>query len=185
MPAVGLAEQRSERRRTINERCEMAASLIVNTGKPSVAWCHLNEEGHMLEKMIPGAVEVEGSDSDEYKEETFDAFAAGQIRVIVSKPVIAGFGLNWQHCAHQTFFPSHSFEQWYQAIRRCWRFGQKNPVHVDVISSEGEAGVLANLNRKAHQAEQMFAKLVELINNELRIEKTNKHINQQELPSWL
>jgi SNF2 family DNA or RNA helicase len=105
--------------------------------------------------------------------------------VIVSKPVIAGFGLNWQHCAHQTFFPSHSFEQWYQAIRRCWRFGQKNPVHVDVISSEGEAGVLANLNRKAHQAEQMFAKLVELINNELRIEKTNKHINLQELPSWL
>lgn len=185
MPAVGLAEQRSERRRTINERCEMAASLIVNTGKPAVAWCHLNEEGHMLEKMIPGAVEVEGSDSDEFKEETFDAFAAGQIRVIVSKPVIAGFGLNWQHCAHQTFFPSHSFEQWYQAIRRCWRFGQKYPVHVDVISSEGEAGVLANLNRKAHQAEQMFAKLVELINNELRIEKTNKHINKQELPSWL
>lgn len=185
MPAVGLAEQRSERRRTINERCEMAASLIVNTGKPAVAWCHLNEEGHMLEKMIPGAVEVEGSDSDEFKEETFDAFAAGQIRVIVSKPVIAGFGLNWQHCAHQTFFPSHSFEQWYQAIRRCWRFGQKCPVHVDVISSEGEAGVLANLNRKAHQAEQMFAKLVELINNELRIEKTNKHINQQKLPSWL
>jgi hypothetical protein len=185
MPAVGLAEQRNERRRTINERCEMAASLIVNTGKPAVAWCHLNEEGHMLEKMIPGAVEVEGSDSDEFKEETFDAFAAGQIRVIVSKPVIAGFGLNWQHCAHQTFFPSHSFEQWYQAIRRCWRFGQKYPVHVDVISSEGEAGVLANLNRKAHQAEQMFAKLVELINNELRIEKTNKHINKQELPSWL
>ena len=185
MPAVGLAEQRSERRRTINERCEMAASLIVNTGKPAVAWCHLNEEGHMLEKMIPGAVEVEGSDSDEFKEETFDAFAAGQIRVIVSQPVIAGFGLNWQHCAHQTFFPSHSFEQWYQAIRRCWRFGQKYSVHVDVISSEGEAGVLANLNRKAHQAEQMFAKLVELINNELRIEKTNKHINKQELPSWL
>ena len=185
MPAVGLAEQRSERRRTINERCELAASLINATNKPAVAWCHLNEEGHMLEKMIPGAVEVEGNDSDEFKEETFDAFASGQIRVMVSKPIIAGFGLNWQHCAHQTFFPSHSFEQWYQAIRRCWRFGQKQPVRVDVISSEGEAGVLANLNRKAHQAEQMFAKLVELINNELRIEKTNKHNTKQTNPSWL
>lgn len=185
MPAVGLAEQRSERRRTIGERCEQAAALIVNTGKPAVAWCHLNEEGHMLEKLIPGAVEVEGNDSDEFKEETFEAFASGQIRVLVSKPVIAGFGLNWQHCAHQTFFPSHSFEQWYQAIRRCWRFGQKHPVRVDVISSEGEAGVLANLNRKAAQAEQMFAKLVELINQELRIEKTNPHTKKQEIPTWL
>ena len=185
MPAVGLAEQRSERRRTINERCELAASLINATNKPAVAWCHLNEEGHMLEKLIPGAVEVEGNDSDEFKEETFDAFASGQIRVLVSKPIIAGFGLNWQHCAHQTFFPSHSFEQWYQAIRRCWRFGQNQPVRVDVISSEGEVGVLANLNRKAHQAEQMFAKLVELINNELRIEKTNKHNTKQTNPSWL
>ena len=185
MPAVGLQEQRSERRRTIGERCEQAADLIVNTGKPAVAWCHLNEEGHMLEKMIPGAVEVEGNDSDEFKEETFEAFAAGQIRVLVSKPVIAGFGLNWQHCAHQTFFPSHSFEQWYQAIRRCWRFGQKQPVRVDVISSEGEAGVLANLNRKAAQAEQMFERLVALIANELRIEKTNQHTKKQEIPTWL
>jgi len=84
-----------------------------------------------------------------------------------------------------TFFPSHSFEQWYQAIRRCWRFGQKHPVRVDVISSEGEAGVLANLNRKAAQAEQMFAKLVELINQELRIEKTNQHTKKQEIPKWL
>ncbi|MDA1277479.1 MAG: helicase [Verrucomicrobia bacterium] len=185
MPAVGLAEQRSERRRTIVERCEQSASLIVNTGKPAVAWCHLNEEGHMLEKMIHGAVEVEGNDSDEFKEETFEAFASGQLRVLISKPVIAGFGLNWQHCAHQTFFPSHSFEQWYQAIRRCWRFGQTQPVRVDIISSEGEAGVLANLNRKAHQAEQMFAKLVELINNELRIEKSNTNTKQLTQPNWL
>lgn len=185
MPAVGLDEQRQERRRTINERCEQAAALIADTARPAVAWCHLNEEGHLLEKLIPGAVEVEGSDSDEFKEETFEAFSAGQIRVLVSKPVIAGFGLNWQHCAHQTFFPSHSFEQWYQAIRRCWRFGQTQPVRVDVIASEGEAGVLANLNRKAAQAEEMFARLVELINNELRIEKPNLHMKEQEIPAWL
>jgi len=139
----------------------------------------------MLEKLIDGAVEVEGSDSDEYKEETFEAFAAGQIRVLVSKPVIAGFGLNWQHCSHQTFFPSHSFEQWYQAVRRSWRFGQQNPVRVDVIASEGEAGVLANLNRKAVQADQMFANMVSLINQELRIIRTNQHVQKQEVPSWL
>ena len=185
MPAVGLQEQRSERRRTIGERCELAASLINATNNPAVAWCHLNEEGHMLEKMIPDAVEVEGNDSDEFKEETFQAFSAGQIRVLVSKPVIAGFGLNWQHCAHQTFFPSHSFEQWYQAIRRSWRFGQDKPVRVDVIASEGERGVLSNMNRKAHQAEQMFSRLVELINNELRIEKKSEATKPTQIPSWL
>lgn len=185
MPAVGLAEQRSERRRTIQERCEQAATLVANTGKPFVSWCHLNDEGHLLERLIPGAVEVDGNDSDDFKEETFAAFASGQIRGLVSKPVIAGFGLNWQHCAHQTFFPSHSFEQWYQAIRRCWRFGQKNEVRVDVISSEGEAGVLSNMNRKAAAAELMFQKLVELINQELVIERKNLNIKTQETPSWL
>lgn len=184
-PAHGLAEQRAERRRTIHERCEMAAALVADTGKPSVAWCHLNEEGHLLEKLIPGAVEIEGNDSDEFKEETFEAFAAGQIRVLVSKPVIAGFGLNWQHCAHQSFFPSHSFEQFYQAIRRSWRFGQKQTVRVDVITSEGEAGVMANLKRKEAQAESMFARVVELINNELRLERLNRFTQEQTIPSWL
>lgn len=185
LPAITLEEQRSERRRTIKERCEMAASLIANTGKPAVAWCHLNDEGKLLERLIPGAVEVEGNDSDEFKEETFEAFSAGEIRVMVSKPVIAAFGLNWQHCAHETFFPSHSFEQWYQSVRRCWRFGQKNPVTVDIIASEGEAGVLSNLNRKALAAETMFARLVELINNELRIEQINRCTKPEEIPSWL
>lgn len=185
MPAVGLQEQRAERRRTIDERCEMAARLVNDTGKPAVCWCHLNEEGHMLERLIPGAVEVEGNDSDEFKEETFEAFASGQLRVLVSKPVIAGFGLNWQHCAHRTFFPSHSFEQWYQAIRRCWRFGQKHSVTVDVIASEGERGVLSNLNRKSIAADKMFANLVQLINNELRIENKNQFTKQPKIPSWI
>jgi len=185
MPAVGLQEQRSERRRTIKERCEKAADLISYTGKPAVAWCHLNEEGHLLEKMIDGAVEVEGNDPDDFKEETFEAFASGQIRVIISKPVIAGFGLNWQHCDHQTFFPSHSFEQYYQAVRRSYRFGQKNTVNVDIISSEGESGVLSNLNRKSEQADQMFAKLVALVNQELRIEKINHHTKQLKQPDWI
>jgi len=185
MPAVGLDEQRKERRRTINERCEQAAALVNSTGKPAVAWCHLNEEGNLLEKLIPDSVEVEGSDSDEFKEETFEAFASGQIRVLISKPVIAGYGLNWQHCAHQTFFPSHSFEQWYQAIRRCWRFGQKNPVRVDVITSPGESNVMANMNHKATQAAAMFAQLVTLMNQELHISKATKPKQKTQLPSWL
>ena len=174
MPAIGLAEQRAERRRSIAERCEKAAALIVDTGKPAVAWCHLNDEGNLLTEMIP-----------DYKEETFEAFASGQLRVLVSKPVIAGFGLNWQHCAHQTIFPSHSFEQLYQAVRRSYRFGQKNDVTVEIITSEGEANVLSNMKRKAAQSEEMFARLVELINNELKITHVNNHTNTQEIPSWL
>lgn len=185
LPAVGLAEQRAERRRTLNERCELAASLVANTGKPAISWCHLNDEGKLLESLIPGSVEVDGNDSDEFKEETFEAFADGKIRVIVSKGVIAGYGLNWQHCAHQTFFPSHSFEQYYQCVRRSWRFGQKNKVRVDVIASEGEQGVLSNLNRKALAAEAMFAKLVELINNELIIERQTTSAIKINKPSWL
>lgn len=185
MPAIGLKEQRAERRRTIQERCEKAASLICGTGKPAVAWCHLNPEGNLLEEMIPGAVEVEGSDSDDFKEETFDAFTRGEIRTLISKPVIAGFGLNFQHCAHQTFFPSHSFEQWYQATRRSWRFGQKNTVTIDVISSEGESGVAKNLQRKSDQAEKMFSQLVELMSAELRIQKHNPFTEKQLIPTWL
>jgi hypothetical protein len=185
LPAVGLAEQRAERRRTMRERCEMAAALVADTKKPAICWCYLNDEGHLMEELIGDSVEVDGNDSDEFKEETFDAFSKGEIRVIISKGVIAGYGLNWQHCAHQTFFPSHSFEQYYQCVRRSWRFGQKNPVRVDVIASEGEQGVLSNLNRKAQQAEKMFEQLVSLINNELKIAvKTNSNTELTK-PSWL
>jgi len=185
VPAVGLAEQRKELRRTISERCEMAAELINAHDRPAVAWCHMNDEGHMMEKLIPGAVEIEGNDSDEKKEEIFTDFANGNIRVIVTKPTIAGFGLNWQHCAHQTFFPSHSYEQYYQAVRRCWRFGQKNPVTVDLISTDGQAQVLSNLKRKAEAADKMFEHLVSLMRNELKITKENNYTKKEEVPSWL
>jgi hypothetical protein len=185
IPAVGLEEQRDERRRTIQERCEVVASIITATNKPALAWCHLNKEGNMIAKMIPEAVEVCGSDSDEFKEETFDAFCTGQIRVIVTKPSIAGMGLNFQHCAHQTFFPSHSFEQWYQSIRRSWRFGQKNPVRIDVISSAGESGVLNNMKRKADQSDAMFAQMVKLINHEIKIEKHKPHTKEAIVPDWI
>lgn len=185
LPAITLDEQRDERRRTLQERCEMAAQLVSGSNAPAVCWCHLNPEGELLERLIPGAVNVQGSDDDERKEEVFAAFESGEVRNIITKPTIAGFGLNWQHCAHQTFFPSHSFEQWYQAVRRSWRFGQRNPVIVDVISSEGEAGVLANMQRKDVQAQQMFAQLVSLMNNELRIQKQERKQLTERIPSWL
>jgi len=185
MPAVGLQEQREERRRTIKERCEMAASLVNGTGRPAICWCHLNSEGDLLTRLIPDAVQVAGRDSDEHKENTFRKFQNGEIRVLVSKPSIAGFGLNFQHCAHQTFFPSHSFEQWYQAVRRCWRFGQKNPVTIDVISSEGERDVLDNLQRKQDAADAMFTNLINMMRNTLKISVEPYRGTREEMPSWL
>lgn len=185
MPAFGLAEQRSERRRTLNERCELAADIHNKSKESSIAWCHLNSEGDLLAKLIPDAEQVSGDDSDERKEEVFTAFQDGKIRVLVSKATIAGFGLNFQHCARQTMFPSHSFEQYYQSIRRSWRFGQKKKVVIDIISSDGEASVLANLQRKADAAEKMFTQIVELMGRELNITSINMHTKKMKAPQWL
>ena len=184
LPAITLEEQREERRRTLKQRCELAASLL-SDGQSGVAWCHLNPEGDLLARLIPGAIQISGNDHDDAKEEAFAAFESGQARVLVTKPQIAGWGLNWQHCAHQTFFPSHSFEQWYQSIRRSWRFGQDRPVNIDVITSEGEAGVLANMKRKAEAMDVMFGRLVEEMNAELRIERAQSITRKMEVPAWL
>lgn len=185
LPAQGLKEQREERRRTVDERCEQVADLVNNSGQPALVWCHLNEEGDLLEKMIPDAVQVAGSDSDERKEERLEAFAEGRARVLVTKPKIGAWGLNFQHCNHITFFPSHSFEQYYQAVRRCWRFGQKRAVKVDIITTEGERGVMKNLQRKAAQADEMFSHLVAEMNNAQHIGRNTTATKAMEIPSWL
>lgn len=185
VPAVGLAEQREERRRTINERCEMAAELVNTTKRPAVMWCHLNPEGDLLEKLVPDSVQVSGKDSDDAKEEKLAAFASGEARVLVIKPVLGAFGLNWQHCAHMTTFATHSFEQHYQAIRRCWRFGQKRPVVVDHILSDGEGRVLHNLTRKAEQAERMFSELTKHMSGAMAISRVREFTKSTEVPSWL
>lgn len=183
-PARTLPEQKEERRRTIKERCEKVAELVCEHDS-SVMWCHLNPEGDLLKKLVKGAEQISGADDDEKKEELLTAFSSGQLSRLITKPQIAGYGLNWQRCAHQTTFPSHSFEQFYQGVRRCWRFGQKRDVVIDMVSSEGEAGVLANLNRKAAQAEKMFANMVELMNNELKIDRSTAFKKEQEVPEWL
>jgi hypothetical protein len=185
LPAVGLKEQREERRRTVQERCQTVADLVNHTGQPALVWCHLNEEGDVLQSLIPDAVQVAGSDSDDRKEDRLEAFADGRARVLITKPKIGAWGLNYQHCNHVTFFPSHSFEQYYQAVRRCWRFGQKRAVKVDIVTTEGERGVMRNLQRKSDQADAMFSRLVAEMNNALAIERANNMNTQVEVPSWL
>ena len=183
-PAIGLKEQRDELRLTMEQRCKKAAELVQTNGI-AVVWCHFNAEGDMLEKLIPGAIQVSGSDSDDRKEEALNAFSDGKVRVLITtKPKIAGFGLNWQHCAHMTFFPSHSFEQYYQSVRRCWRFGQTRPVTVDIITTGGGTEVLKNLQRKAHAADRMFSELVTYMNDSLKTEK-KLYDKEMEAPSWL
>jgi SNF2 family DNA or RNA helicase len=184
LPAVGLKEQREERRLSITERCGRIADMV-ETGKPALVWCHLNDEGDLLEKLIPDAKQIKGSQPDEKKEDLFTAFAHNELRVLVTKPKIGAWGLNFQHCSHVTFFPSHSFEQYYQGVRRCWRFGQKNPVTVDVVASTGERNILDNLQRKANQADDMFTNLVAEMNNPVLLARTRDFQQKESIPSWL
>jgi hypothetical protein len=182
--ATTLKEQREERKRTMSERCELVASLVKHSD-PAVVWCQYNAEGDMLEELIPDAIQVAGKDSDDEKEDKLNAFTTGRERVLITKPKIGAWGLNWQHCGHHTFFPSHSFEQYYQAVRRSLRFGREDPVKVDIVATEGEAGVTANLQKKQVQADRMFASLVSEMNRSERVTITDSHTNETELPQWV
>lgn len=160
--AKSLQERRSARRSSLGDRVALAADLIsAEPSEPWIVWCDLNAEAEALTRAIPGAVECRGTDEVEAKEAKFEAFSTGNLRVLVTKPSIAGWGLNWQHCARVAFVGlSDSFEQQYQAIRRCWRFGQSRPVNVHLIASEAEGAVVDNLKRKERQAADMFDQLV-------------------------
>jgi hypothetical protein len=186
LTALTLDEQREERRRTLPERCEKVTELVEHSDQ-ALVWCHLNAEGDRLKSSIDGAVQVSGSDSDDQKEERLLAFARGEIRVLVTKPKIGAWGLNLQKCAHITFFPSHSYEQYYQGVRRCWRFGQKRPVTVDIVASEGETRVMHNLKRKAAQADQMFTALMSHMTDALSIRRStyDSFSNEVERPAWM
>lgn len=185
IPVAGFFEVKQERKRTLMERCEQAAALVNDTGEPAILWCHLNEEGDTLERLIPDAVQVAGKDSDIAKEEKFEAFMDGRSRVLITKPVIGAWGLNMQHCAHAVMFPDYSFEQHYQAIRRCWRFGQTKPVTVDMVTTPGSADVLDRLERKRTQSDRMFAALVENMNAAIKINRRAAASQPIELPTWM
>jgi hypothetical protein len=185
LSASNFYEERLERRQTIKERCEHAASLATAHNDATVLWCHMNDEGDLMEKMIPGSVQISGKDSDEKKEEAYAGFSDGTIKKLITKPKIGAWGLNWQHCNHVISFASHSYEQYYQQVRRCWRFGQKRPVTVDLIASEGEVGIKNNMRRKAEAADQMFTSLVQEMNNSITINKSHTFTEKVEVPSWL
>lgn len=157
MEAQTLSERRDARRASLAERVD-ACARVVNSEKdePWIVWCDLNAEGDALTSAINGAVQLSGADSADKKEEILIAFARGEITRLVSKPSICGWGLNWQHAARQSFVGvTDSYEAYYQAVRRSWRFGQKRPVHVHLFASKAEGSVLANLKRKEANAAAM------------------------------
>jgi hypothetical protein len=182
--AYGMREEREVMKRTLTARCETVAELASANGS-TLAWCNLNDEGDLLTRLMPGAVQVTGSDPDDIKEERLLAFANGQTRGLVTKPRIGAFGLNLQNCAHVAVFPTHSFEQYYQGIRRCWRFGQTRPVVVDVVGSEGLKGIMENLARKSTQADEMFDRLAAMANQGMKFNSSSLAVNPVEVPSWL
>lgn len=183
LPAFGLQEERDERKRTLQERCEYAAQLV-DHDQPAVVWAHYNNEGDLLERLIPDAEQVSGQTPDDRKEAIYHAFRHGDIRVLIIKPKIGAWGLNWQHCAHVVTFCTHSFESYYQSVRRCWRFGQQRPVTIDLIATEGEKYVRDNMVRKAKAADEMFAKLVHYMHEAQGIEREKETV-EVEMPGWL
>ncbi len=160
MEANTLSERRQARRDSMVYRVQTCADMVNQSDDIWIIWCELNAEGDALKKAIPDAVEIRGSDSVEHKEKTLSRFASGDIRVLITKPKIAGHGLNWQHCNQMGFVGvTDSFEAYYQAVRRCWRFGQDKQVNVHLFVSHLEGAVLANLQRKERDAMSMFEQL--------------------------
>jgi hypothetical protein len=183
IPAFGLNQERGERRRTIPERVELVEKLTRDSDR-AVVWCQLNDEGDALERDIPDAIQVKGTQSIDRKEELLQAFMDSEARILITKAKIAGLGLNMQHCAHVITFVDHSYEKFYQSVRRCWRFGQERPVRLDVIATEGEINVKRNMDRKEKLAAQMFDGIVAFMNDSQDV-VDNDPATQMELPSWL
>jgi SNF2 family DNA or RNA helicase len=161
--AKNFHEIKHEERSTLNERCEKAFELANN--KTSVYWCNLNKESALLKELDLDAVEIIGSMSIEKKESILMDFAKGNITRIITKAKMTGMGLNWQHCNHSVFFPTYSYEQYYQAIRRFWRFGQKNNVTIDVVISDGQTKIIEALQKKTEKAIQLYENLTKEVNS--------------------
>ena len=189
-----LNDRRAARRNSLAERVRCAAELANATDDQVLVWCDLNDESAALTASIAGAVEVKGADSDAHKIAAMQGFSAGDVRVLVSKPSIAGWGMNWQNCRNEIFCGvSDSYEAWYQAVRRCWRYGQQNPVNVHMITSDAEGAVRENLLRKQREAERMRREMVRHtkdilahdIHGTARMTEAYKPKKQVELPEWM
>ena len=168
LPAVGFKEMKAEAKVTIRQRCEIAVEKSLKHDT-SVYWCNLNDEADTLLELDKNAVEVRGNMDIDKKEDILLNFANGNIKKLVTKTSITAFGLNWQHCNHTTYFPTYSYEQYYQAIRRFWRFGQTKPVTVDLILSDGQERIMQSLLVKKDKAVRMFEKLTQQTNSDFSI----------------
>ena len=181
MEAQTLQERQAARRNSVQERVQKCAEIVNDDKSPWLIWCNLNYESQAIKSTVPAAVEVTGSDSDDHKESSMMGFSSGEFMRLVTKPSIAGFGMNWQHCHNVAFVGlSDSYEQFYQAIRRCWRFGQENPVDCYIITAETEGAVVANIKRKEEDAERMANSMVEHMHsmNEANIKGTAKTVSE-------
>ena len=192
--ALSLNERREARRNSLDDRVEAAAEIANGTDEQVLVWCDLNAESEALAEAINGAVEVRGSQTPDFKENAMNGFTDGVNRVLVSKPSIAGYGMNWQQCNTMIFVGlSDSFEAYYQAVRRCWRFGQKRPVKVYIIISEAEGCVKQNIERKQADAQRMTKELVKYTKDILsaEIRHTSRMIEnyitveRMEMPAWI
>lgn len=193
-PAQSLSERNQARRETVEARCRQAADIVNSLDEPAVVWCHLNDESALLTELIEGAVEVKGSDKPEHKTKAMLDYADGNIKCMVTKPKIAGFGMNWQSSRHCVFVGlSDSWESYYQAIRRQWRFGQTETVHCHVVSADIEGAVVENIRRKDAQHEELSSAMMEhmadLMKTEIfgaKLEKTDYAAEtDMKLPSWI
>jgi len=181
--AKSLPEILAEQRSTVSERCEQAIK-ISSEHKTSVYWCNRNDESDLLNRLDKEAYEIKGSMNLDKKEELLLAFFDGEIHKLITKPKMTAFGLNWQHCNHTVYFPTFSYEQYYQAIRRFWRFGQTKPVTVDLVYSDGQKRVLDSILAKTEKANQLFSKLNTTINSGFITKKSNFD-KQITLPKFL
>lgn len=183
LPAQNFFEIKAEVRSTIHERCEMAVEKA-SKHDISVYWVNLNDEADLISKLDKDTVEVKGKMDIDEKEEKLLAFSKGEIKKLITKTSITAFGLNWQHCNHTTYFPTYSYEQYYQAIRRFWRFGQKRNVFVDLILSDGQTRIMESLMVKKDKAITMFENLTKQTNSDFKIDR--KDFNKKiKLPSFL
>jgi hypothetical protein len=177
--ASNFFEVKAEVRETINERCEKAVELA-NKHETSVYWANLNDEASLIKNLDPNAIEIKGNMNLDKKEEYLLAFSKGEIKKLITKTSITAFGLNWQHCNHTVYFPTYSYEQYYQAIRRFYRFGQEKEVFVDLVLSDGQLNIMESLQAKKDKAEEMFKKLSDNVNDTFKIEikEFAQNINQ-------
>jgi len=192
--AQGLLERNKARRDTVEVRAEQAAQIANGIDDQVLIWCHLNQEGDLLEKLIKESTQIAGRHTNQFKSDSMNKFTSGEIKKLISKPKLSGFGMNWQNCNQVIFIGlSDSWESFYQAIRRCWRYGQKRSVHVHIVSSDIEGGVLLNIKRKEKINNELKREIMSIMKDktisELRKIKRDEVIDvdlvKMEMPLWV